>query len=126
MLNQLEATLAKHQISRDVGNAVMQTTSEAFINALIHGNRLDPNKIITIEIEINTTQIKISVTDQGEGGTGFSRSRVAPDPMAESGRGIGLMEHFANNIKFHCTKTGGLKVSATFDRQEDYSKILQN
>ena len=126
MLNQLESVLAKHEIDGDVANAVMLTTSEAFTNALTHGNGLDPDKMITVEIEIDGTKVKICVTDEGEGGTGFSRGRAVPDPMAESGRGINLMEHFAEKVKFSSTRAGGLKVSAIFNRQEDYKKSLHN
>jgi serine/threonine-protein kinase RsbW len=49
---------------------------EAFLNALKHGNRMDPGKAIRIEYSVDSDRIEISVTDEGEG---FDPESV-PDP----------------------------------------------
>ena len=126
MLDRLQLILTTHGINEDMANAVMLTASEAYTNALLHGNCLDPNKLVTVEIEIDSTQLKIRVTDEGKGGAGFSRGRLAPEPLAESGRGIGLMKHYAHLVQFSSTLSGGLKVTAFFDRRSEYKASLHN
>jgi serine/threonine-protein kinase RsbW len=70
---------------------------EAIINAMEHGNRWDPEKKITVNIEQTETCLKVIISDEGEGFQ-FSRDfyQVRPPAMNERGRGIHL-------IKFLCS-----------------------
>ena len=126
MLDELQSILTTHKITEDAANAVMLTASEAYTNALVHGNCYDPKKTITLEVEIAATQLMVGVTDEGKGGAGFSRGRLTPEPLAESGRGIGLMKHYAQRVKFSSTLSGGLKVTAIFNRDREYKASSHN
>ncbi|HVT87237.1 MAG TPA: ATP-binding protein [Tepidisphaeraceae bacterium] len=86
--------------------AIKLAMEEAFINAIRHGNKLDPNKKVHIEAKISPVRAEIIVEDEGPG---FKREKV-PDPTTDdnlckcSGRGILLMESYMNSIKY--TKNG--------------------
>jgi len=81
----------------------MVAALEAVNNAVTHGNRSDPNKIVDVEIAFEDNGINITVTDEGEG---FNPKSI-PDPtMPEnieelSGRGVFLMTKLADSIKFN-------------------------
>ncbi|MDZ7264873.1 MAG: ATP-binding protein [candidate division KSB1 bacterium] len=76
--------------------------SEALANAIIHGNRNDPEKFVQLKIRLDEKQVKISVMDQGPG---FDH-RHLPDPLADdnikkrNGRGIYLMSALVDSVKF--------------------------
>ena len=78
---------------------------ESVINAIKHGNREHPAKLVTIEFAFtpidDPTELVVSVTDQGEG---FEPEAVA-DPLApenilkSSGRGIFFMRSFMDDVQ---------------------------
>ena len=75
---------------------------EALVNAIRHGNRVDPRKNVHVEARISPKRVEIVVEDQGPG---FDRASV-PDPTAEenlekcSGRGILLIESYMSKAKW--------------------------
>lgn len=76
---------------------------EALVNAIKHGNRMDPAKSVRIACRIAESSIRIEIEDQGEG---FQPGEV-PDPTADEnlerpcGRGIMLMRAFMNTIEYN-------------------------
>lgn len=107
-----EATTALG-ISQDNYGKILVSAMEAVNNAILHGNKLNPDKIVDIEISYRSDQLIITVTDEGPG---FCPEKV-PDPTtpgnieALNGRGIYLMSHLADNIKY--SKKGN-SVTMTF------------
>jgi serine/threonine-protein kinase RsbW len=89
---------------------------ESVINAIKHGNREHPEKVVTIEFAFTPieepTELVVSVTDQGEG---FEPEEVA-DPLApenilkSSGRGIFFMRNFMDDVQLKRAPEGGMKV----------------
>lgn len=89
---------------------------ESVINAIKHGNREHPGKLVTIEFAFtpteNPTELVVSVTDQGEG---FEPQEVA-DPLApenilkSSGRGIFFMRNFMDDVRLQRVPDGGMEV----------------
>jgi serine/threonine-protein kinase RsbW len=75
---------------------------EALMNAIKHGNRMDPHKKVHVEAHVTQGRVEITVEDEGPG---FDRTCV-PDPTAEenlhkcSGRGILLIEAYMSNVKW--------------------------
>ena len=67
---------------------------EAIINAMEHGNRWNPEKIITVILEQAQTCLKVIISDEGEGFQ-FSRDfyQIPPPSMTERGRGIHLIKY---------------------------------
>ena len=86
--------------------AIKLALEEAMINAMKHGNRMDPRKKVHIEAKVGPRQTEIVIEDEGPG---FDRRRV-PDPTADenlckcSGGGILLIEAYMTSVKW--TKQG--------------------
>ncbi|MEN8223901.1 MAG: ATP-binding protein [Bacteroidota bacterium] len=82
------------------GNILIALT-EAFQNALVHGNKNDPSKSIHIVFESKVKGLSFTVTDEG---AGFDPDTV-PDPLdldveddTEKGRGIFLMRSLSDKM----------------------------
>jgi serine/threonine-protein kinase RsbW len=89
---------------------------ESVINAIKHGNREHPHKLVTIEFSFtpldSPTELVVSVTDQGEG---FDPDTVANplDPeniLKSSGRGIFFMRSFMDDVRLQRVPDGGMEV----------------
>jgi serine/threonine-protein kinase RsbW len=82
--------------------AIKLALEEAMINAIKHGNRLDPKKNVHIQAKVTHKVAQITIEDEGPG---FDRASV-PDPTLEeniekcSGRGILLIESYMNSVKW--------------------------
>ena len=83
------------------GNMLVAVT-EAVNNAIQHGNKYDPEKMVHISYEVDPDQIAFTVSDEG---TGFDYINL-PDPTdpenieKPTGRGVFLMKHLADQIIF--------------------------
>lgn len=101
--NLIEEIADKHNVSEDVFANMMTCLSEAAINAIVHGNKLDPAKKVIINAEIENRRIIWVVTDEGEG---FDYNNLA-DPTAPenienlTGRGVFIMKHLADQCIFN-------------------------
>lgn len=90
-------------INQDNYGKILVAALEAVNNAIKHGNKDDPHKLVDVEIEYDKDELKITVTDEG---TGFNPSRI-PDPTLPenieelSGRGVFLMTKLSDSIKFN-------------------------
>lgn len=122
MLNDLVRVLGKHRMTGLAKHSVLVVMCEAFNNALLHGNKLDPNKKIKMVVTINKRELTADIIDEGCGGLEKVRRRRPSRQWAESGRGIGIIGHYASSVNFRETEKGGLKVSITFEQNE--KKIL--
>ncbi|MBD3223346.1 MAG: hypothetical protein GF313_01345 [Caldithrix sp.] len=105
-------------ITSSIGNEVGLSNSETddlaiavtelFNNAIHHGNKDDENKKVAISFQFQNKQLKVAVTDQGEG---FHPDKI-DDPLSpenlysERGRGIYLVKMMMDEIKFNITKNG--------------------
>jgi serine/threonine-protein kinase RsbW len=82
--------------------AIRIALEEALVNAVRHGNRLDPRKKVHVEAEVTRGRAEIVVEDEGPG---FDRGTV-PDPTADenlcrpSGRGILLIESYMSDVSW--------------------------
>jgi serine/threonine-protein kinase RsbW len=76
---------------------------EAIVNAIKHGNGMDPEKTVRIGCRINLQSVFIEIEDEGEG---FEPDLV-PDPTDPEnlekpcGRGLMLMRSFMSRIEFN-------------------------
>ncbi|MFQ5799275.1 MAG: ATP-binding protein [Bacteroidota bacterium] len=89
-------------------NKLLVSTTEAVNNGIIHGNKMDPEKKVSIRCEVNTTAVVVRVKDEG---AGFKPEEV-PDPLREenllleSGRGIFLMRTLMDHVDYFITPRG--------------------
>lgn len=75
---------------------------EALVNAIKHGNGMDPNKRVRVNCQVSQQEARITITDEGPG---FDPESV-PDPTDDEniekpgGRGIMLMKAFMSTVEF--------------------------
>jgi serine/threonine-protein kinase RsbW len=98
----LPALQAGHFGEEDIF-AVHLALEEAFINAVKHGNKMEPSKAVRVDFSIDEDKIEISMTDEGEG---FD-PEVIPDPRygdnlyKPAGRGMLLMRSFMDVVEYN-------------------------
>ena len=89
-------------IGEDLYGNILIAALEATNNAIIHGNKLDENKLVNICVKKDESSLKIMIEDEGDG---FDYRNI-PDPTAPenienvNGRGIFLMEKLSDKISF--------------------------
>lgn len=89
-------------VSEDNYGNVLIAVTEAFNNAVVHGNSGDDSKKVHVSVAQNDEELCFVVKDQG---VGFDYENVI-DPTApeniekENGRGIYLMRHLADEVEF--------------------------
>ncbi len=89
-------------LSDEVYGNVLVATMEATNNAIIHGNRSNPEKEVKIKMQIEDKELRVHIEDQGDG---FDHMNI-PDPTAPenlekiNGRGIFLMERLSDEILY--------------------------
>lgn len=94
---------AEYSFGTEVYGNVLIASLEAVNNAISHGNKLNPEKNVEIEIRIKDKKLTIITKDQGNG---FDYENV-PDPTAPenienvNGRGIFLMRQLSDELVFH-------------------------
>ena len=77
--------------------------SEIMANALIHGNKKDPEKSIMVDADINVDAIRITVEDEGDGFDvdGVADPSIPSNLSKVSGRGIFLVRSLSDSISFN-------------------------
>jgi serine/threonine-protein kinase RsbW len=83
--------------------AVHLALEEAFLNAVKHGNRMDPTKKVMLEYLVDDEKVEIRMADEGKG---FD-PRSIPDPrLGENlyrpeGRGLLLMTTYMDVVEYN-------------------------
>ena len=109
----LETWLREHGVSEDTIANLAIAITELVNNAIIHGNKLQAEKMVTLELRVHDNKLEASVTDQG---AGFKVDSV-PDPLAEEnllkeiGRGIFIVNSMMDDVKYDFPPEGGTKVT---------------
>jgi serine/threonine-protein kinase RsbW len=119
MLSTIQGLLEHHEVEAPVLRRFMLAISEAFNNALVHGNDCDPSKHINIVLIINDDDLHADITDQGHGGLEQIDQRLPAKPLDEGGRGVDLIRHCASEATFTRTDGGALKVSIRVLREKN-------
>ncbi len=118
MLTDIELILRRHLVDGRVGRAFTLAVSEAFTNALTHGNELDPKKTVTLRVTVNKTDLVADIRDQGHDALRRIAERKPAHLLSEGGRGVDLIRHYATSARFVEIESGGLLVSIHFSRKE--------
>jgi serine/threonine-protein kinase RsbW len=92
----------KHNLHEECYGNMLVAVTEAVNNAINHGNKANPNKLVDIKLEVEEDQFGFTISDEGHG---FDYLNL-PDPTdpenieKPSGRGVFLMKHLADQIIF--------------------------
>ena len=103
-----------YSVNEDCYGNMLIAVTEAVNNAILHGNKGDPEKFVKIGFESDDITLVFSVCDEGPG---FDYASL-PDPTDPanidkiSGRGVFLMSNLADFIKF---EQNGSKVLLGFN-----------
>ena len=87
---------------------ISMAVREGMVNAVLHGNRYDPQKKVFVKLERAPSGLSVTIRDQGEG---LDPARI-PDPLApenllkQSGRGIFLMRSFMDDVRINANSSG--------------------
>lgn len=79
--------------------------AEALANAIVYGNRQDPDKTVEVRVEFDPLEIRVHVCDEGDG---FDPTSL-PDPTTpdrltcDRGRGLFLIRHLVDDLEFNET-----------------------
>ena len=108
LVDRLIRLIAESHCVSDKEFSVELALREALNNAVLHGNRLDPGKLVQVYCRCELGKgVFVVVKDQGEG---FDPNAI-PDPLAaenlkaENGRGILLMKSQMDEVAFECEGT---------------------
>jgi serine/threonine-protein kinase RsbW len=87
---------------------ILVSLSEAFNNALVHGNKYDANKRIKLEFFMSNKEMIFTMTDEGYG---FDSS-IIKDETHMVGRGLMMIRHASDGVEF---SDGGRCIEMRFD-----------
>ena len=119
MLDDLDSVCRESNLSEALSFYFKLVVSEAFCNAIVHGNRLDHNKQVRLILTLNEFELVADIIDQGRGGLRRLSQRPKASKLADHGRGIDLMHHFADVVEFSETPEGYLRVGVRLKRTEE-------
>ncbi len=83
-------------------------SSEAIVNAIVHGNKQNPEKKVFVEIITDENKLELRIKDEGEG---FDMAKL-PDPTdesnlyKESGRGIFIIKSLLDEFYIDSSSEG--------------------
>lgn len=125
MYQDVASFLEMHEIEGKLKNDIKLAVSEAFTNAMLHGNKLDSSKNVEINITINEQFITADIIDEGSGDPQSLLALKDPDLWQDRGRGVILMEKIADRVSFSKDHlSGGLLCTLLFDRGR-YEKVYK-
>lgn len=94
---------------------VILSITEAFNNAIVHGNKYDVKKNVIIEFKRVKDKYKFTISDEGCGFDVFKieNPTIKENLCKESGRGIFIIKQYAEDVKFD---KNGTKITMTFKK----------
>lgn len=123
MLDDFEAALKECGVPLAECRGFLLAVSEAFNNAMVHGNQSDPSKQVVVGLDVKETSICADILDEGQGGLDKLRARKPRGLLAEGGRGVDLIGHFADSVEYSLHDSGGLRVTITIARHKVQSTL---
>ncbi|MFN7013700.1 MAG: ATP-binding protein [Bacteroidia bacterium] len=109
----VDQVCVEYKVNEDYYGNILIAVTEAVNNAIIHGNKQNPQKKYYVTFMPKEDQIIFTIADQGEG---FDYNNL-PDPTdpqnieKPNGRGVFLMKNLADKIEF---EENGSKVNISF------------
>ena len=119
LCQQVLGQLHAHEYTQDDVFAVHLALEEAFLNAVKHGNKMDPTKTVQVDFSVDQEKVEIAITDEGPG---FNPKSV-PDPRVgenlyrPEGRGLLLMGAYMDEVAY--TQNGNQVVMARYRQRPE-------
>ena len=99
----IDELTANNNVNQDYYGNIMVSVLEAVNNAIVHGNKLNPRKVVEIEIYFKDDFLEVTVKDEGKG----FNPHIIPDPTSPEniqnidGRGVFIMSKLSDHIEFN-------------------------
>lgn len=92
----------KYELDDDIYGNIMIAVTESVNNAILHGNKSDNQKNVSLKLALEKEMIKFIVDDEGPG---FDFENLADPTLPENldkpgGRGIFLMKNLSDEVQF--------------------------
>lgn len=96
---------------------ILLSLTEAFNNAMLHGNKLDEKKNIKVEFYMSNKEMIFVVSDEG---FGFNAEDFLKIETENQGRGLLLIKHVSDSIEF---EDAGRSIIMTFNTASFNEKL---
>jgi serine/threonine-protein kinase RsbW len=99
----IDEVCEQNKVNEDHYGNILIAITEAVNNAILHGNKNNPDKVVNINVETVSNKLSFKISDQGKG---FDYNNL-PDPTdpenieKPNGRGVFLMKNLADEVAFH-------------------------
>lgn len=93
LLNEITGFISKEDLLLEIKLIL----NELVLNSAIHGNELDDDKKVRLEIEIDENALKLLVIDEGEGFS-YDKSNYDPLELKSSGRGLVIVDGLSDEF----------------------------
>jgi serine/threonine-protein kinase RsbW len=103
VLDYLLKRVEKQGVCKPEKSNLFVALDEAFVNAVKHGNKFDPDKLIRIIADISKSEARFTIEDEGEG---FDVKNI-PDPLdpenlfKTSGRGVLFIYNIMDEVEYN-------------------------
>jgi len=128
LFDDLDGIFRDHGISGRPANNIRLGISEAFTNAMLHGNDADVTKSVELRVEVNAGVLTADIIDEGHGNPEAVSGKSLPGLWQENGRGIALIEIVCDDVGYGRNEaTGGLQVTLTFrltGKRKEHGKLI--
>jgi len=120
---QIMAKLEANHFGKDDFFAVHLTLEEAFLNAVKHGNKMDPTKKVKVEYLVDSEKVDISITDEGNGfdPDAVADPRFGDGPFKPGGRGLFLMNMYMDIVEYN--ERGNSVRMIRYKEKPDFTKV---
>ena len=103
LLDQIAVELQAAGFEPKEVRAIELAATEAFVNAVRHGNHNDPGKQVRVAYRIDEEEFVLHVEDQG---AGFDRADIPDSTLNENlsrpcGRGLLLMKYLMSRVEYN-------------------------
>jgi serine/threonine-protein kinase RsbW len=133
-LHQLEVLIEEvcdaNNLNSTYLGCISVATTEAFQNALTHGNHNDPEKIIVVDYEKTATGVSFRIADEGDGFDHGAIPDIKDDGKEKTfpGRGLFSILALSDSLSFNEKgneisigfKTAGIDIETSIDRAQKF------
>ena len=131
----IEDVCNEYNLNHSYLGCIITSVNEAFQNALIHGNKNIPEKIISIYFKKIATGITFTITDEGEGFNYQSLPEIKDDGKEKvfPGRGLFLIKSLSDEVVFNESgneislgyKISSINIETAIDRVEKFQEYAK-
>ncbi|MFH2036725.1 MAG: ATP-binding protein [Candidatus Zixiibacteriota bacterium] len=108
----VEAILIDNKVDKSIVADIAISVTEMVINCIVHGNKSDIEKTVSVKVVKDNGEVTVSISDEG---AGFNPEKVEnpiedKNLLREVGRGIFITKSLMDSVSFEPVSGGGTKV----------------